>query len=129
MLSRVNAMIPAPKNKSSPSSTIGRRVSPNVISALSTGGSLCVAASSAVRRRERVAQEQRAFRGDELARPQAVEDLNVAGMPQPHRDGPLDETLAVGGDPDRHRAVTLAHDAVIRDRGGAHRIAGADHEI
>src|SRR3974390_3509612 len=112
MLSRENAMIPAPKNSSSPSRTIGRRVSPNVISALSTGGSLCGGASSAVRGRERVAQKQRAFGGDELAGPQAIEDLNVAVMPEPHLDGPIDEPPAVGRDPDCHGAVALAYDAV-----------------
>src|SRR5215471_11163596 len=101
MLSRENAMSPAPKNNSSPSSTIGRRVNPNVISALSTGGSPCVGAASAVRRRERVAQKERAVRRDELARPQAVDDLNIAVMPQSRRDGPLDEAPTIAGDPDR----------------------------
>ena len=56
-------------------------------------------------------------------------ELLVSVTPQADRHGPPDEMAAIGGQPDRHRAVAFAHHAVVRDRRRAHRRAGADDEV
>src|ERR1700744_3907777 len=104
MLSLVKASTPAPVNTRRPSRMIGRRVSANVISPLSTARSL-----SLRRDGERVAQEERAVRRDKLTGPEPGDDLHVAVVLQAGLDGALDEMAAVGGDPDGHRSIAFAH--------------------
>ena len=66
--------------------------------------------------RQRIAQEHRAFGGDQFADLHALENLPVAVVLLADLDRPPGEAAAVGGDPDGHRAVAFAHDAVERDR-------------
>src|SRR3989442_11595342 len=134
MLSLEKAKRPTPTNTSRPSRIIGRRVSPKVSRPLITGylANLLrrsVVETSAPSRVEGIAEEQRALGGNELADLQAVGDLPVAVALQADLHRPLGEPTAVGGDPHRHRAVALPHHAVERNRDGAHRIAGANHEV
>src|SRR5579862_7170758 len=135
MFSLEKANMPAATKMNRPASTSGRRVSPNCSTLRST-----LFFQSAVKDKpagtrsvrcggQRVAQEYRAFGGNKFAGLRPTEDLPVATAFLPDFDDALDKAAAVGRDPCRHRAVALAHHAVERDRGRAHRRADSYGEI
>src|SRR5258708_9314953 len=105
MLSLVKAMSPPAMNTSKPSRTIGGRVSPNVSGPFNTDDLSIrsetsrrrpIENSSACGRGQRVAQEQRAFGGDQLAHLHALDDLPVALARQRDPDRAPGEAAAVG---------------------------------
>src|ERR1039458_10499439 len=98
-------MSPPPMKTSKNKRMIGRRVSPNCSTPLSTD---CLSIrfhvlrrrSVSVRRRgQRIAQEQRAFGGDHFADLHAFENLPVAVARLADLDRALGEPAAVGRDP------------------------------
>ena len=74
MLSLLNANNPAPTKTSKDNRMIGRRVSPNCSTPLSTA----YLSIRGGRRGERIAEEQRTFGGDKLADLRAFKNLTVA---------------------------------------------------
>src|SRR5580658_8825474 len=126
MFSFKKAMTPVAMNTSRPNMMIVRRVRPNARMAFSTARlslyawSVLSSAASGESARRHVAEQDGAVGDDQLAGLHAVEDLVVALALQPDLDLPLDETTPIGGDPGRHRAVTLADDAVHRHGDGLH---------
>src|SRR5580704_1029894 len=137
MFSLLKAKRPAPRNTSRPSKTSGRRVSPNVSSPFSTVGALRrfharlrgEIEKSSLRDNELIAQEYRAFGGDQFAHLHAVKNLPVAVALFADLDRPLGEMTAVGSNPCCHRAVAFPNHAIHRDRRRSHRSADADGEV
>src|SRR5437660_1751285 len=141
MLSLVKATSPPPTNTSRHSRTIGRRVNPNARMDLiktnlhptrpdvSRATAFLPAAFSARGRGERVAEKNRAVRGNEFARLHPFEDLVISVALHADLDRAPYEVAAIGRHPYGHGAVALAHHAVERDGHRPHRVPGADDEI
>src|SRR4029077_3874531 len=133
MLSREKANMPATTNTSRPSSTSGRRVRTNCSTPRSKlrpfqCDVMAAGRVSTRRRGKRIAQEQRAFAGDQFADLHATENLPVAVTLLADRHRAPGKMAAVGGDPRRRRAVAFAHHAVERNGRRAYRRADADDE-
>src|SRR5262249_28772861 len=123
MLIFQNATRPAPRSTSRPSRTIARRDRQNVSKALNMRSlpkytwSWRSSGSSLGRYRADVAHKQRPLGGDEFPGLQPFEELYEPVLLQADLDRPLDQVLAVGGDPYHQRAVALAHETVSGDAG------------
>src|SRR5271156_2428474 len=100
MFSLVKAISPPPTKTKRHNRMIGRRVSPNCSTPLSTG----YLSIRCRRRGERIAEEQRAFGSDQFADLQAFDDLPIAVMYPADLDRPPVEAAAIGGDPHGHGA-------------------------
>src|SRR5580658_8434101 len=134
MLRALNATIPAPRNTTTPTTTIGRRLRQNATRDLNMAR--CLSGNGGwpfdlIRRRslQHVAEENGPVSHRQFSRLQTGENLNAAVGTQACLDDFLHKMAAIGGHPRGHGSIGFAHHAVRRHGGGFYRVVDAYHKV